>query len=393
VDDREAVRELGKWLMTKWGLEVETAENETQARELLRSKLMANEEYAVALIDQNLGGTDGYEVVKELRRCDPERATSIIVMSSTPAFREDIRNSYYNVFRRLTKPLRREMLKESLRAALMRSLRAPAENKPRKAGMARAKGRILVVEDNVVNQKLTMRLLEKMGHQAVLARNGLEALEAAKCGGFDLVLMDLQMPVMGGLEATNKIRKSESGTGQHLPIVAMTAHAAAQDERNCLAAGMDGYLTKPVRREQLAEEIERVMLRIQPPKKELETAQSQWKTATAWNIQEVLERVDGDRDFLRELLAIFREDSRECMERARNTVANGELQQLSREAHTMKGMLNNLAMSLGAGIAAELELAAKNGRKGECEQLIARLENALAAIQPEIEVLMSEVKA
>lgn len=119
--------------------------------------------------------------------------------------------------------------------------------------------RILLVEDNAVNQKLAVRLLEKMGHQVALASNGAEACEALCAATYDIVLMDLQMPVMGGLEATCKIREREQHSGRHVPILAMTAHSAAQDEKRCLEAGMDGYLTKPIRREVLRKEIDRAV--------------------------------------------------------------------------------------------------------------------------------------
>jgi CheY-like chemotaxis protein len=121
----------------------------------------------------------------------------------------------------------------------------------------RPKGfRILLAEDNVVNQMLAVRLLEKRGHHVQVAGDGREALEKLEKADFDLVLMDVQMPVMGGFEATAAVREMEKGTGKHIPIVALTAHAIDGDRERCLAAGMDGYVAKPIRPEELFEQIE-----------------------------------------------------------------------------------------------------------------------------------------
>src|SRR5262249_25980895 len=117
---------------------------------------------------------------------------------------------------------------------------------------------LLLVEDNPVNQKLAIRLLEKMGHDVVLAVNGREAVELAATKEFDVVLMDIQMPVMGGMEATKKIREAETKSGKRTPIVAMTAHAMKGDKERCLEGGMDGYVSKPIRLDLLRSEIERV---------------------------------------------------------------------------------------------------------------------------------------
>ena len=391
VESRETVRELCTWLMRGWGLAVEVAENEAQAKELLDKKSHQHGAYAIALVDQILDGSPGYNVVKQIRQSSSGKAASIIVMSASPAFTEDFRSSYYGVSCRLTKPLRRGALKQSLRAALLPSLPVPDEKNRHVTPVAKFGRKILLVEDNAVNQKLAIRLLEKMGHQVVLARNGLEAYETSRLNRFDLVLMDLQMPVMGGLEATKKIREGELVTGLHLPIVAMTAHAAREDERNCMEAGMDGYLTKPVRRELLATEIERVTMDNHTSKNE--PAPPTEQVSEDWNMHEILERIDGDRDFLKELSAIFRDDSRTCLAKAHAAFAHGEMAELSRAAHTMKGMLKNLAMNSAAGIAASLEKAAETQPREASEELLARLEESIATILKEVTVQLAEVKA
>jgi CheY-like chemotaxis protein len=123
--------------------------------------------------------------------------------------------------------------------------------------------KVLLAEDNAVNQRLAVRLLEKRGHRVVVAANGREALEALEKDRFDLVLMDVQMPEMDGMEATAAIRKKESKSGAHQWVIALTAHAMKGDRENCLAAGMDGYLTKPIRPQELDEVLENCLARVQ----------------------------------------------------------------------------------------------------------------------------------
>jgi len=165
----------------------------------------------------------------------------------------------------LTKPIRRGELRQAILATLYPGLVVPAGPKDDDARAAenhpRVNLRILVAEDNPVNQAVARRLLQKRGHIVTTVDNGREALAAVEKETFDLILMDVQMPEMDGLEATAAIRSREQGTGVHLPILAMTAHAMKGDEAQCLAAGMDGYITKPVRSEELFGMIERYLPR------------------------------------------------------------------------------------------------------------------------------------
>jgi len=390
TDDREAGRDLIRWLTRRWAVETVTAGSVEEAVALYEKSAEEGRPYEVALIDLNLAAKDGYELAKEIRGCSPHDATAIVMMSSAPSFVEDPRANDYQIFQRLTKPLRRMALWECLRSALQGDERE-AETANKALNVISGPGRrILVVEDNEVNQKLAKKLLEKMGHEVSLAANGAEACEEIQHHEFDLVLMDLQMPVMGGLQATRKIRENEQGTGRHTPIVAMTAHAAAQDQRRCEEVGMDGYVSKPIRTEFLRSEIERVTggdMRKQPMEKAAEQPRQ-----LDWDLKELMERLGGDQEFLRELLVMFREDVRMNLEKSRTAIGGGDYGGLSRTAHTMKGMLRNLSMGAAAETAAALEESSREGLQKESKELLEGLTKELEGILPEVDAHLAGVK-
>jgi len=201
------------------------------------------------------------------------------------------------------------------------------------------------------------------------------------------------MPVMGGLDAARRIREGEQGTKRHVPIVAMTAHAAAQDQKRCEEAGMDGYLSKPVRQELLRNEIKRVtgngQQKLVPPAPE---ASAEKPRHSDWDLKDLMERLDGDQDFLRELLVIFQQDVRVNLQKSRAAIENRDLEGLSRAAHTIKGMLKNLSMGAAAESAAALEKAARENSMEQSEHLLQRLSSEMEEILPEVELQLAEVK-
>jgi len=220
---------------------------------------------------------------------------------------------------------------------------------------------VLVVEDNRVNLQLATRIIEKAGHAVAVAGNGREALVAVQGQTFDMVLMDVQMPEMDGLTATVAIRRREIETGsRRLPIVALTAHAMVGDREQCLAAGMDDYLTKPVKSHDLVAVLNRVAatIGVEPP---------------SFDVGAALEYTDNDVDLLRELLAIFRQDAPGQLEAVRAAVARKDAAGLREAAHCVKGSLRVLGADRGASLAQELEHLGAAGSTGEADRLAAAL--------------------
>ena len=230
--------------------------------------------------------------------------------------------------------------------------------KPRGTGAAPARRlRILIAEDNPVNERVARTLLEKQGHTVLVAHNGREALAVAQREKLDVILMDVQMPEMDGFAATAAIRDMESGTGNRVPIVGVTAHATARDRRLCLAAGMDTYLSKPIRPEMLFAAIDEVI----PGRREgvapAAPAPTDRSLATVAVLDEagLLEVVSGNSDLLRELAELFLEDSPERLLEIRKALDSGNLAALQRAAHTLKGSASSLCGKRTAELALRLE--------------------------------------
>ena len=215
-----------------------------------------------------------------------------------------------------------------------------------------------------------------------LAENGREALDRLSEAPFDIVLMDVQMPEMNGLDATRAIRAGEHSTGRHLPIVAMTAHAMAGDRERCLAAGMDEYLTKPIRAEALISHVERFAMSTNPSPSH--------KPAPAFNLHEALQRVDGDRDLLAEIAGIFLSDAPGMLADVVAAVAAGNAAEVSRTAHRLKGSILTFGAPDAAAAALSLE---KNGREGElttAQASVKRLAAEVERLRGELESLVQE---
>jgi CheY-like chemotaxis protein/HPt (histidine-containing phosphotransfer) domain-containing protein len=233
--------------------------------------------------------------------------------------------------------------------------------------------RVLVVEDNAVNQMLIVRLLERLGHEIVVRGNGQEAVETYEAGTFDLVLMDLQMPVMDGLTATTIIRQQETRhpDRRRLPIVAVTAAAMRGDRERCLAAGMDDYLTKPIKPEDLTAMLNRLFPDLSAAAVRCAPAES--APEPTFDLTAALTYVDGDRALLDELLDTFAQDTPVRLEAIREAATGWEATELIREAHTLKGVLKVLGATRAAGLAKDLEARGRAGDVKGARELVASL--------------------
>ena len=248
---------------------------------------------------------------------------------------------------------------------------------------------ILLTEDNPVNQTVATRTLQKMGHSVVVANNGKEALSLIATRAFDVVLMDVQMPEMDGLTATRIIREQEKTSGHHLPIIAMTAHAMKGDQEQCLAAGMDDYISKPINSDDLRDVILRTVRRTHSANSRADVKPAPVKVdalgPNAWDPARALERLGGDEQLLKEVIEIFCREAPKLVASLNQAVTQQDAEAVSRFAHSLKGELGYLGLLETSQKARQLEEMGRNRGLKDAGPLFTLLEKeiseALAAMQ------------
>jgi CheY-like chemotaxis protein/HPt (histidine-containing phosphotransfer) domain-containing protein len=221
--------------------------------------------------------------------------------------------------------------------------------------------------------------------------NGEEAIEMLRLKTFDLVLMDIQMPTMGGVEATRLIREGEQRTGTHIPIIAMTAHAMAGDAEKYLQSGMDGYVSKPIQVNFLRAEIDRLTKNAGPTMEQSLTKVKKELVPLIFDHEELLARVENDRELLRDLLTIFKEEFPRQLLALREAVQAKDGKRVTSAAHSLRGMLSNLAATRAAGSAARLEQMGRKEEVSGFQEAFAVFENDAEKLLPQLDACMAEV--
>jgi signal transduction histidine kinase/DNA-binding response OmpR family regulator len=339
VDDNEVNRRVLLEQMLRWRLDAVAVASGRAAIDAMLTAAAAHAPYRLVLLDATMPEMDGFATAQAIGRHSELAGVTIMMLTSSGRYGDQSRCRELGIAAYLSKPIRALELRDAMSRVL--GLKSPVVDRPAEpmAQQPVRPVRVLLVEDNVVNQRVAIGLLERRGHEVTLAQDGREAVAASARHPFDLVLMDLQMPVMGGLEATAAIREREKETGEHLRIVAMTAYAMNGDRERCLAAGMDGYLSKPIDPRMLFEVVEHEAAP-QPPAAAAAAAPS---PPPVFDEAELRARVSGDEELLSDVVRIFLED---CPARLTAITAaverrDGEAIQLA--AHALKGAAGNLA--------------------------------------------------
>jgi len=268
ADDNASNRRILVEMLTHWQMRPAAVSNGPEALFVLEQASQKGEPFRLALLDAQMPEMDGFDLAGQIQRRPELVPATIMMLSSANQSGDAARCRELNIALYLIKPITGSDLLEAIQKVLTGTLANQGRHLPR-SPLVKDKAqaptsdefnlRILLAEDNVVNQKLAVRLLEKQGHRVTVAGNGKEALNKLEHEHFDLVLMDVQMPEINGFEATAAIRNREKISGEHIPIIAMTAHAIKGDREHCLEAGMDGYVSKPVHSAELLEEINRIV--------------------------------------------------------------------------------------------------------------------------------------
>ncbi|NMC81538.1 MAG: response regulator, partial [Armatimonadetes bacterium] len=261
VDDNATNRMILDRFLSQWNMNSEAVASGVDALTRLKTNRGERDPIRLIIMDGLMPGMDGFETIDRIRREFQGTWPIIVMLTSSDQPEDEERCRRLGVSGYLRKPVRQEVLLRCIESALgvQSTASSGAASASDTEGMMRDGLKILLAEDNAVNQLVVVLMLERRGHFVTVAHNGQEAVELLEQQSFDVVLMDALMPVLDGYEATIRIRERERGTGRHVPIIALTANAMKGDSDRCLEAGMDGYLAKPVKTDSLLNEIARVL--------------------------------------------------------------------------------------------------------------------------------------
>ena len=350
VDDNATNRRILNDVLRQWRMQPMLVDSGIAALAAVQSAFDAREPFALILLDVMMPGMDGFSVAENIRRKPDTVRPTILMLSSTGQPGDIARCGELGVSAYLFKPINPSELLAAILKAIAGSLERYATQVPTAAVPqvpARRRLRILLAEDNAINSLVAVRLLEKAGHSVVVAVNGQEALNTLERSSFDLALMDLQMPIMGGFEAVARIREGEKVSGKHLPIVALTASAMKGDREGCLEAGMDGYVGKPIQEKELFAAIEAAI-------SDTGGAERKDGSTTAVALEE-------DMAFRRELAEMFLEDCPISMSEIRAAMASRDGPALKLAAHTLKGSAGAFQDHEAVEAASRMEMVGRDG--------------------------------
>ncbi len=392
VDDNCTNRRLLEGLVKRWGMHSTATSDGEMALVELTAARDANEPYSLLITDMNMPRMDGFGLAAQIKQ-RPELSTPMIMMLTSGGHRGDAgRCAELGISAYILKPVFHSELREAVERVLSAKEHTgtiPGSTqyyKPDDGNSARSLD-ILLAEDHPVNQKLAMRLLEKRGHHVATASNGREALSALEKRSYDLVLMDVQMPEMDGLEATMRLREKENVSGHHQVVVAMTAEVINGDRERCMAAGLDGYLSKPIRPQELDQVLEGYLAR---KRKEFSSSTRSALHEASVCTEDLLDRIGSDRSLLSELLELLRREYPSQIRTAREALANGDAAQLQRTGHALKGAMENLAAPIASRIASQIESAGATGDIALARTRVNELEEELVRVIERLESLCLE---
>jgi signal transduction histidine kinase/DNA-binding response OmpR family regulator len=420
VDDNATNRCLLSSMLSRWHMKPTSVDDGFTALTAMKQAVAAGEPYPLVLLDGMMPEMDGFMVADQIKHIPELAEATVMMLTSSDQPDHAARCREMGIAAHLVKPIDPSDLFNAIMTVLstapaeMRRPRADRTRPESESASARASSaggrplRILLAEDNVVNQKVALRILEKGGHRVTVVNHGREALDALERETFDLVLMDVQMPEMDGLEATAAIRAREaerlgargSGLGvskgpqlthpasriphhepriTHLPIIAMTAHAMKGDRERCLAAGMDGYIPKPVQPHELFEAIARVV----PASTDAAESVERTDGSGVLNSAVLMTRVDGDVELLQEIVQLFLADYPNQISNLHRAISERDNQMLVRAAHSLKGSVSNFAAKAAYELAHRLETIGRANELSSADERT-RAEEACAALEAEL---------
>jgi two-component system sensor histidine kinase/response regulator len=383
VDDNATNRRILEEMLASWHMKPTTVSDAVSALSALRAALGTNARFDLMISDCQMPGVSGFMLAQRVRRDRRLAKTPIVLLTSVGESENLVRRHKNDIDAFLTKPIKHSDLLDAL-VGLFGATTRHGRGEPtadRIGPQPRRVLHVLVAEDNPVNRKLVTTLLRKRGHNVKAVENGRRAVTAvqhAKGTGFDLVLMDLQMPEMSGFEAVQAIREQEGDVSRRLPIIALTAHAMQGDRERCLNAGMDGYLSKPIEVDELIATVERLGGEESFKQAALAARQA---SDPIFDERAALAYSGGDRRLLKDVVKLFRSDYPASLRRIDRALRRRDSEALRLAAHGLKGAIATVGGAAGREAAAELEQTARSRSFEDAKRTYAKLRDQLARLE------------
>jgi PAS domain S-box-containing protein len=379
VDDNDTNQRVLKAYLFSWGCRCALASSGIEALRQLRQANSAKDPFHIAIIDMLMPGMDGETLGSIIKEENDVKDTILVMLTSAGQRGDAARSKEIGFAAYLTKPVKPTQLFNCLakiicgQQAAEKKETVPFITKHSIREDEKRMVKILVAEDNATNQKVAIRILEKLGYRADVVANGKEAVVAVDMIPYNLVLMDVQMPEMDGFEATGIIRNKEKLQGTHIPIIAMTAHALKGDKERCIEAGMDDYVSKPIQPKELVVAIERCLSNLQSSRQKpvFETKPNQ---KSVFDRSAFLERLDGDEELMEEIVQVFMADFPNQLALLKDAISQDNAYALERQAHAMRGAAANIEAKSLKSIAFEIETAGNSKDMSRADSLIEKLE-------------------
>lgn len=397
VDDNSTNCKIVKEMLENWHMHAMVALGIEEAKQVITQNRTPGRNFEIILLDASMPGSSSVALVRWLKG-QQNLPTKIILMLTFPLMRNNVDFREVGIKESLMKPIRSSDLLNAVRKVLKQETYEPdttIEKEEHKTARHHQPLNILVAEDVPFNQKFIIRLLESWGHKVTLAENGREVLELLPNQTFDIVLMDVEMPEMNGYEATRAIRKAESvtGTETHIPIIALTAHAVAEDRQRCLQAGMDEYISKPISSSKLSGILGKLSgekTEVPPKKVTNGRVPAQSKKFTNFDKNLLKDAFDRNWDFFKEIVELFVTDYPRMLAGLQEALGDGDAAAFRRTAHSLKGMVSLFQAEAAVRMAMILEVRGKKGDFTGVKQDIAILSAELQKMEKTLLELAKE---
>jgi two-component system sensor histidine kinase/response regulator len=376
VDDNLTNRRILEEMLSNWGMSVVSVTGGVAALDALEQMRRGGERLPLLISDVHMPDMDGFMLAEQLRHTAEYEDVVVILLTSDGRPGDVRRCEELGISAHLLKPVKQSELLNALMLVTSPDVNLDSQQKVQPPAVTPPEQmqplRILLAEDGIANQQLAVGLLEQWGHTVTVANHGGEAVASWESGDFNLVLMDVQMPEMDGLEATKIIRQREQETGSHIPIVAMTAHAMSEHREKCLAAGMDAYISKPVRQTELYEAL-----------MPFTSALPESPLRVDWD--QALETVHGNRQLLGCVVKAFLGECPELLGQLQAALVTGEAEIVARVAHTLKGSVRLFEVPIVMDCAQQLVELGRRENLDEAREVLTTLQAQLDELLPQLE--------